>query len=87
VTSEVADDLADIRALNARRGPRCQADIVISMLGDEDKDRLRRALDAPDIEAKAIYRWLTLAPPTGLGLSLSFYSFEHHTSGGCRCGR
>lgn len=80
--SLAADGLDDIRAYNARRGPQCQAPRVIDAMTDEQRDKMRRALADRSIERKAIWRWLT-----GLGIDITWSSFEHHTKGECACER
>lgn len=82
MSGEVADDLADIRSLNSRRGPRCQTAVIFSAMDPKMLETVGRALQDPAIERRAIHRWLVAK-----GIPLSWYSFEHHTSGDCRCER
>jgi hypothetical protein len=79
--SQVADDLADIRAFNARRGPRCSVAILMESLEPTISDKLTRALDDPTCQTKAIARWLG-----GQGFDLSHWQLQYHRRGDCACG-
>jgi hypothetical protein len=80
--SEGADTLEDIRAFNSHQGPGCSGGRVINALPPETLDKLNRALATPDIQRRAVWRWLT-----ALGHDLTWAKFEYHVKGGCSCGR
>jgi hypothetical protein len=56
--AEVADDLSDFRALNPRRGPRCDVCRIIGQMDDAQRDRVTRAIAAEDITDRAVVAWL-----------------------------
>ena len=78
---QVADDLADIRALNARRGPRCSIAALIESMDLPLADKLTRALDDPTIQSKALARWLVQQ-----GFDVSHWQLQYHRRGDCACG-
>lgn len=79
--AQVADDLADIRAFNGRRGPQCSVAILIGTAETAIADKLLRALDDPTIQNKAISRWLS-----SLGYDVSHWQLQYHRRGDCSCG-
>ena len=81
--TEVADDLSAIRAFNHRRGPRCQAGIVLAAMDPAIKASVDRALADPTINRISIVLWLK----DRHGIALSEHSFLGHTKGKCHCGR
>lgn len=80
--AEVADDLADIRAHNAKPGPSCSTGIALSAMDPATRDKVFRAVADPTVENKAIVRWLAT-----LGIDIPYESFKRHIRGECRCGR
>lgn len=80
--AEVADDLSHIRAYNTQKGPRCTTGLLFSGMDPDLLDTVKRAIADPTIENKAIVRWLE----TEKAISISFYAFQRHARGECRCG-
>ena len=78
---EVADDLSDIRAYNQKRGPSCQAGIILAAMDPAIRATVEQAMADPTIERAAILRWLK----DRKGIVVSVHSFDRHVKGECRC--
>jgi hypothetical protein len=77
----LADELADIKALNTRNGPRCGIATLMETCEPSMRETLMLALDDPTIQHKAIGRWLALK-----GIDLSHWTIAYHRRGDCACG-
>jgi hypothetical protein len=75
------DDLDEIRALSGKHGPSCRAGVMLSAMDPAMRDMAERALAAPDIETKAVVRWLG-----SKGIDIGYTSLRRHQLGECRCG-
>jgi hypothetical protein len=80
--TEAADDLSAIRSYNRKRGPVCQAGLVLAAMDPDIRRSVDLAVADPTIERKAIVAWLE----TTKGIVVSPTSFTRHVAGECRCG-
>lgn len=72
------DDLDEIRAHNAVRGPVCAMCTFLRIGDPAVVDKVQRALDDPTIQRKAVWRWMD-----DKGLSVPMSSLERHAKGEC----
>lgn len=79
--AQAADGLDDIRAFNFKRGPQCQAGLILAAMDPAIRASVEEALADPTIERAAIVRWLKERK----GIVVSVHSFQRHANNECRC--
>lgn len=80
--AQAADSLDDIRAFNQKRGPSCQAGLILAAMDPAIRATVDAAIADPTVERAAIVRWLKERK----GIVVSLNSFLRHAAGECRCG-
>jgi len=73
--------LDDIRGFNRKRGPSCQAGLILAAMDPTIRKTVDGAIADPSIERAAIVRWLE----DRKGIVISVHSFQRHAAGECRC--
>ena len=83
MSDEAADGLDDVRSFNQKRGPSCQAGLILAAMDPAVRRTVDEAIADLSIERRAIVRWLK----SRHDISMSELSFNRHVNGRCRCER
>ena len=79
--TEAADGLDDIRSFNQKRGPSCQAGLILAAMDPTIRASVYDAIADATIERRAIVKWLRQRHD----ITISEHSFNRHVTGQCRC--